>query len=247
MVNFRPIILCSVVYKMIANAIANRFQKVLELCINKAQSVFVSGRLISDIVLLAYEILHMFCQKRKGRKCFMTLKLDMSKAYDRVEWGSIRAKMKRMGFDVRGLRQGDLFSPFLFLICNKGFSTLMRMALQEGLIKRAKISRGGPQISHLHFVDDYVLFGEANERGIQVLKDLIDKTSREWKREVIFNIFSARDVGRILQIPLEKERHDDLVVWQGEPSGEFLVRKDVLGVREKWSLWTMSLESALHQ
>lgn len=57
-----------------------------------------------------------------------------------------------------------------------------------------------------------------------LLHILLIKLAENGKREVIFNTFSARDAGRILQIPLEKERHDDLVVWQGESSGEFFVR-----------------------
>ncbi|KAA3468942.1 reverse transcriptase [Gossypium australe] len=85
MINFRPINLCTVVYKVIAKAIVNRLQNVIDKCIDKAQSAFVPGRLISDNALLAYEILHTFRQKRTGKKGVMAVKLDMSKAYDRVE------------------------------------------------------------------------------------------------------------------------------------------------------------------
>lgn len=59
MVNFRPISLCCVLYKLIAKTIANRFQHVLENCIDSAQSTFVPVRLISDNILVTYEVMHM--------------------------------------------------------------------------------------------------------------------------------------------------------------------------------------------
>ncbi|KAA3484884.1 reverse transcriptase [Gossypium australe] len=75
----------TVIYKIVAKTIANRLQEFIGRCIDNAQSAFVPGRLISNNVLLAYEILHTLSQKRTGKKGFMAVKLDMSKAYDRVE------------------------------------------------------------------------------------------------------------------------------------------------------------------
>lgn len=65
--------------------LANRLQKVLNFCIDSAQSAFVLGRLIFDNVLLAYKLLHTFDQRRVGKIGHMALKIDMSKVYDRVE------------------------------------------------------------------------------------------------------------------------------------------------------------------
>lgn len=96
--NFRPISLCIVIYKVVEKVVANRLQGVMDTFIDKAQSTFVPRRLVSNNVILAYELLHCFRQKRYGEKGYMAVKLDMSKAYDRVEWGFVENMMLRMGF-----------------------------------------------------------------------------------------------------------------------------------------------------
>ncbi|XP_035551035.1 uncharacterized protein LOC118349641 [Juglans regia] len=98
--DFRPISLCNVFYKIIAKTLANRFKKVLNTVISLNQSSFIPGRLITDNIIAAYEILHSMKKKKKkrGNKRSMALKLDISKAYDRVEWGFLRAVMVKLGF-----------------------------------------------------------------------------------------------------------------------------------------------------
>lgn len=91
MLNFRPISLCQVLYKIIAKSIANHLQIVIGRITDEAQSAFIPDRLISDNILIAYEILHTLKQKRRGKKGFMVLKLDMSKAFDRLKWGFFRS------------------------------------------------------------------------------------------------------------------------------------------------------------
>ncbi|KAK5843438.1 hypothetical protein PVK06_005895 [Gossypium arboreum] len=90
MTHFRPISLCNFLYKFLAKAIANRFKGVIGKCIVVAHSAFVAERLISDNLLLAYKILNTLKQKRVGKIGFMAVKLDMSKAYDRVQWDFIK-------------------------------------------------------------------------------------------------------------------------------------------------------------
>jgi hypothetical protein len=57
-----------------------------------------------DNVLVAYEALHSMDTRMKGQKGFMAVKLDMSKAYDRVEWGFLEGMMRTMGFAEKWIR-----------------------------------------------------------------------------------------------------------------------------------------------
>lgn len=80
-----PISLCNILYKICAKVLANRLKPLLSSLISPFQNAFVPGWLISDNSLLASEVGHFLHNKRSGKKGFLVLKLDLSKAYNQVE------------------------------------------------------------------------------------------------------------------------------------------------------------------
>ena len=90
--------MCNVIYKIIYKVLANRLKKVLAVVIDEAQSAFVPVRFIMDNVLVVFETMHSIDQRKKGKEALMTIKLDISKAYDRVKWVYLEAMMKKIGF-----------------------------------------------------------------------------------------------------------------------------------------------------
>ena len=98
MVDFKPISLCNLIYKIISKVLTNRLKLILPQLISPTQSAFVPGRLITDNVLVAYETLHAMHIRKKGKKGALALKLDVSKAYDRVEWSFLKGMMIKLRF-----------------------------------------------------------------------------------------------------------------------------------------------------
>lgn len=83
--SFRPTNLCNMSYKVISKVITNRLNTFMDVVIFSTQYAFVHGRLINDNFLVGYECLHAISNNRNKKFGDIALKLDMSKAYHRVE------------------------------------------------------------------------------------------------------------------------------------------------------------------
>lgn len=89
----RPTSLCNTSYKAITKMIANRLKTIIDSVIAPNQSSFVPERLISDNIIIYQEVLNSMRTKKMG-KGFMTIKIDLEKAYDRLSWQFIRTLQK---------------------------------------------------------------------------------------------------------------------------------------------------------
>lgn len=97
MSDWSSISLCNVIHKLLSKGLANRLKVVLPSCISIEKSTFVSGRSIMDNVSVATEIVHYMQRKTRVRVGDISLKSYISKAYDWVEWGYLRAMREKNG------------------------------------------------------------------------------------------------------------------------------------------------------
>ena len=139
----------------------------------------------------------------------MAMKLNMAKAYDRVEWHFLKVVMEKMGFSAvwigwimscistviysfningqpkeyiklnRGLRQGDPLSPYWFLIFFKGISNLLEKAVEMKEISGLKINRHRLALTHLFFADDTLVLCKASKNEAYKLKDILYQCEKD--------------------------------------------------------------------
>ena len=141
--------------------------------------------------------------RKKGKQEYMAIKVDLEKAYDRMEWNFIHKVLQAFRFPQnlicvimncvtttrisilfngdalepftpsRGLRQGDSFSPYLFILCMEYLGHLIEQKCTEGVWKALKASRENVGISHLFFVDDLILFAKIDEEACEVISEVL--------------------------------------------------------------------------
>ncbi|KAL0367155.1 UNVERIFIED_CONTAM: putative mitochondrial protein [Sesamum radiatum] len=190
--HFCPISLCNTIVKIASKCIANRLKPILDMVISPAQSAFIPGRLITDNVMVAFEINHFVKQRTRGKAGHFALKLDMSKTYDRVEWNFLRAMMCLNGGCVRA-------TP-----CHRTCSYLLQEAERRGEIRGISISREAARISHLLFADDTIIFGQVGEGAMLTIRRILSRFGEASGQEVNFekssmvvsrNIRSKQDGG----------------------------------------------------
>ncbi|XP_071921800.1 uncharacterized protein [Coffea arabica] len=203
---FRPISLCNFFNKLLSRILADRIAYVLPKIISPQQTGFVKGRNITDNFLLAQEIVSGIGKKNRGGNVVM--KLDMSKAYDRVAWDHIIDVLRRFGFgeifidlvwrlisnvwfsvilngashgffkSTRGLRQGDPLSPALFIIGAEVLSRGLNNLAMQSGFVGFKVPYACPTITHLAFADNVLIFANGSSYSLKVIMQVLEAYQR---------------------------------------------------------------------
>lgn len=163
----------------------------MPLIISDTQGAFVLGSLITDIIIVAHEMVHGLHTNGDVAENFMAIKIDMSKAFDRVEWSFLETMIERMGFNriwvrwimscvstvaysillngrphgfikpERVVRQCDPLSPFLFIICAEALVNCLNQAERDGRLNGMRLAPTAPSVHHLLFAGNSLLLCKA--------------------------------------------------------------------------------------
>ncbi|KAK6782003.1 hypothetical protein RDI58_019799 [Solanum bulbocastanum] len=205
---FRPISLSNFISKIISKLLSGRLGPILPELISPNQSGFVKGRSISENIMLAQEMIHQIKKPNIGSN--VIIKLDMAKAYDRVQWSYTCLVLRKMGFSEcfidmvwrimannwysiiingkrygffkssRGLKQGDPLSPALFILGAEVLSRSLNRLHNHPDYHGFFMERKGPQVNHLSFADDIILFTSGRQKTLQLVMQTLnvyEKTS----------------------------------------------------------------------
>ncbi|GAA0159379.1 hypothetical protein LIER_16167 [Lithospermum erythrorhizon] len=153
---YRPISCCNIFDKAITKVLMNRMRPLMHGLISLSQSAFIAGRNLGDSVLMLQELVQGYHKEDGVPRA--TIKIDLQKAYDMVEWENLWVGMSALGFpqrfifllqrciteakfsiningtlkgwfsNSRGLRQGGPISSYLFILVLEIFNGLMREA-----------------------------------------------------------------------------------------------------------------------
>ncbi|KAE8728090.1 hypothetical protein F3Y22_tig00004779pilonHSYRG00078 [Hibiscus syriacus] len=199
--DFRPIFCCSVVYKAISKILVSRLTNVLPDLVTLNQTAFIKGRSIIDNTLLAQELVRGYGRKTISPRC--SLKVDLHKAFDTLNWDFISSVLKAIGLSqtfitwielcystasysvsfngtlvgffkgAKGIRQGDPLSPLLFVLSMNVLSKLLNLAATREIFGYHPKCKK-MGLTHLSFADDILIFCKGNTESVIGVNSVLD-------------------------------------------------------------------------
>lgn len=225
--DFRPISLVGCIYKLLAKTLAIRLKRVLPFIILNSQHAFLLDRQIMDFSLLANELIDGVL---KSRDSGVVSKIDMEKAYDHVNWRYLDWVHKCMSFSSkwrnwmkicvtspsfsvmingslkgffkgrRGLRHGDLLSPYLFFMVADLLGRLSTKTKRVGLIEGLSSINGGPTVPFIQYADDSLFLLKGQLGGIRNLRCILLIMEAATGLKVNWSKYFLCPVGRVYGI-----------------------------------------------
>ncbi|XP_062089172.1 uncharacterized protein LOC133795731 [Humulus lupulus] len=204
-VDYRPIACYSTIYKCISKLTCLRLAGVLPSLVNQNQGAFIKGRSLAHNVMILQDLLKNYKRKTVSPRC--TIKIDISKAYDTVNWDFLEAllnaynlpeKFVRMVMicirsttysitmngrvqgsfkGEKGLRQGDPLSPLLFVLIMEYLTRRLQLAASQSLFRYHPLCKG-LKLINLCFADDLILFSKGSRQSVLVIKEVLSEFNK---------------------------------------------------------------------
>jgi ribonuclease HI len=204
---YRPIAMANFKFKIISKIIADRLASIMPTLISVEQKGFIHGRDIKDCLCTASEAINLLHNRAFGGN--VALKIDITKAFDSLEWNFLLKVLKLYGFNEtfcnwihvilqsaylsvsingkshgyfqcnRGVRQGDPLSPLLFCLAEDVLSRSISNLVSQGRLNLIKGTRNVTVPSHSFYADDLMIFCKGNIAGLRALKELFNRYALE--------------------------------------------------------------------
>jgi hypothetical protein len=204
---YRPIAMANFKFKIISKIIADRLASLLPSLISEEQRGFVHDRNIRDCLCIASEATNLLHNKSFGGN--LALKIDISKAFDTLEWPFLLNVLSKFGFNsifcnwiqvilqsaflsvsingkahgyfncTRGVRQGDPLSPLLFCLAEDVLSRSISKLVTGGKLDLISGTRNFKVPSHTFYADDLLIFCKGKLSGLNDIKSLFEAYAAE--------------------------------------------------------------------
>ena len=203
--DYRPISLVSMPIKILTKLLANRVQQIIISRISKNQYGFIKTRNIQDCLAWSFEYIHM-CHKSK--KEIIIFKIDFVKAFDKVSYKAILYMMQHLGFTKKwirwvssilstastsvilnsvpgkciqckcGVRQGDPFSPLLYVMVGELLQIMVNDAWRNGTLSLPIETNFTESYPIIQYADDTLVILPADEVQIRSFIEILDNFSK---------------------------------------------------------------------